>query len=87
MTFVSDLSKVRITRQKKTNKALAELLCHTEGLEDRDLKPYLNFKAFDRLADLYDTDREDLYCNHYQHEESHEYQSLIFLEFHPNQTN
>ena len=62
MTFVSDLSKVRITRQKKTNKALAELLCHTEGLEDSDLKPYLNFKAFDRLADLYDTDREDLYC-------------------------
>ena len=44
MTFVSDLSKVRITRQKKTNKALAELLCHTEGLEDSDLKPYLNFK-------------------------------------------
>ena len=61
MTFTSDLSKVRIIRQKKTNKALAELLCHTEGLEDGDLKPYLNFKAFDRLADLYETDREDLY--------------------------
>ncbi len=61
MTFTSDLSNVRIIRQKKTNKALAELLCHTEDLTDKDLKPYLNFKAFDRLADLYDTDRKELY--------------------------
>jgi len=59
--FATDLSRVRTLRQKKTNKALAELLCHAEGLSDKDLKPYINFKAFDRLADLYETDRQDLY--------------------------
>ena len=59
--FIADLSKVRETRQVKTNKGLAELLVHTENFTDKDLKSFINFKSLDRLSDLLECDRNYLY--------------------------
>ena len=59
--FIADLSKVRSVRQTKTNKGLAELLAHSESFTDKDLKSFINFKSLDRLAELLNCTREDLY--------------------------
>lgn len=59
--FIADLSKVRSVRQTKTNKGLAELLVHSESFTDKDLKSFMNFKSLDRLAELLECNREDLY--------------------------
>ena len=59
--FIANLSEVRSIRQEKTNICLAELLAHTETFTDKNLKPYINFKSIDRLTELLDCTREDLY--------------------------
>ncbi|CAR63393.1 hypothetical cyanophage protein [Synechococcus phage S-RSM4] len=59
--FKSDLSQIRITRQFKTNRDLAETIAHTEHMSDKDLKRLINFNSLDRLAQLLDTDRESIY--------------------------
>lgn len=59
--FITDLSKVRETRQVKTNKGLAEILVHTENFTDKDLKSFINFKSLDRLSELLECDRNYLY--------------------------
>jgi len=58
--FKSDLSKVRINRQKKTNRDLAETILYTD-FTDKDLKKLINFKSLDRLAELLQTDRKSIY--------------------------
>uniref|UniRef100_UPI001CC09E18 hypothetical protein n=1 Tax=Acinetobacter baumannii TaxID=470 RepID=UPI001CC09E18 len=59
--FKSDLSQIRITRQFKTNRDLAETIAHTEHMSDKDLKRLINFNSLDGLAQLLDTDRESIY--------------------------
>jgi hypothetical protein len=59
--FIADLSKVRETRQVKTNKGLAETIIHTENFTDKDLKSFLNFKSFDRLTELLGENRQYVY--------------------------
>ena len=59
--FKSDLSKIRSNRQKKTNRNLAETILHTD-FTDKDLKKLINFKSLDRLAEVYDEDRQYIYC-------------------------
>jgi hypothetical protein len=59
--FKSDLSKVRETRQIKTNKGLAEVLAHTQNFNDKDLKSFINFKSLDRLAESLSCGRNHLY--------------------------
>ena len=58
--FKSDLSKVRINRQKKTNRDLAETILYTD-FTDKDLKKLINFKSLDRLAELLQTDCKSIY--------------------------
>jgi hypothetical protein len=58
--FKSDLSKVRSNRQKKTNRNLAETVLYTD-FTDKDLKKLINFKSLDRLADVYNEDRQYIY--------------------------
>ena len=60
--FKSDLSKVRLTRQFKTNNALADAIAHSSVIDDKDLKKLINFNSLDRLAELLDNDREYIYC-------------------------
>lgn len=59
--FKVNLSKIRPTRQLKTNRNLAEVICHTESFVDKDLKPFINFKSLDRLAELIGVSRTYLY--------------------------
>jgi hypothetical protein len=59
--FKSDLSKVRLTRQFKTNNALADAIAHSSVISDKDLKQLINFNSLDRLAELLDNDREYIY--------------------------
>lgn len=59
--FSTDLSKIRENRQQETNRKLAEILCHTPQFDDKTLKPYLNFKALDRLCVLLELTREEVY--------------------------
>ena len=59
--FKSDLSKVRLTRQFKTNNALADAIAHSSVIDDKDLKKLINFNSLDRLAELLDNDREYIY--------------------------
>ena len=59
--FKSDLSNIRTTRQFKTNRDLAETICHSNEIFDRDLKRLINFKSLDRLAELLGNDRDYIY--------------------------
>jgi hypothetical protein len=59
--FQSDLSKIRTTRQFKTNRNLAETIAHSEHITDHDLRKLINFKSLDRLAELLETDRNSIY--------------------------
>jgi len=59
--FQSDLSQIRITRQFKTNRDLAESIIHSETISDQDIKHLINFKSLDRLAELLNSDRQSIY--------------------------
>ena len=58
--FQTDLSQIRQTRQFITNQSLAEVLCYTD-FEESDLKKYINFKSLDRLAELSNYTRQEVY--------------------------
>jgi DNA-binding Xre family transcriptional regulator len=58
--FVANLTEIRTSRQINTNRCLAEELAYSD-VNEKNLKKLLNFKALDRLCDLMDCSRKDIY--------------------------